>query len=100
MRQRLASIGLFLILTACTSAQVAPTTTEPPPRPPVVGPGAGYDHKLERSRFNVGAGARREVEGPYARVVGEKGAFMVDTITGATLAVPTRAFVYNTGKPS
>jgi len=93
MRLRTASIGLFLVLTACTSAQLAPTTTEPPSRPPTVGPeGAGYDHKMEQSRFKVGAGARREVEGPYARVVGDKGAFLVDTITGATLAVPTRAF--------
>lgn len=93
MRLRMASIGLFLVLGACTSAQLATTATEPPSRPPTVGPeGVGYEHTIGHSRFNVGAGARREVEGPYERVVGDKGAFLVDTITGATLAVPTRAF--------
>jgi hypothetical protein len=91
MRLRIASVGVVLVLSACTTGPVT-TPTEPPARPPVVGPGAGYEHKIEQSRFSVGAGARREVEGPYARTVGDKGVFMVDRITGASLAVPTRAF--------
>src|SRR6266576_861307 len=94
MRLRMASIGLFIVLAACT-ANIATTPTEPPSRPPTVGvgpEGVGYEHKIGQSRFNVGAGARREVEGPYERVFGDKGAFLVDTVTGATLAVPTRAY--------
>jgi hypothetical protein len=49
---------------------------------------ASFEHRLETSRFDVGAGARREVAGPYERIVGDKGVFLTDTITGATLAVP------------
>jgi hypothetical protein len=89
MRLRMASIGIFLLLAACTRAELV--TTAPPSRPPTGSEGIGYDHKIGQSRFDVGAGARREVEGPYERVVGSKGAFLVDTITGATLAVPNRA---------
>jgi hypothetical protein len=89
MRLRMASIGVFLVLTACTRAELV--TMAPPSRPPVGPEGIGYDHKIGQSRFDVGAGARRELEGPYERVVGSKGVFLVDTITGATLAVPTRA---------
>ena len=59
-------------------------------RPPVTGAGAGYEHSMMKSRFDVGEGRRREVEGPYERIVGENGAFMIDTVTGATLAVPGR----------
>jgi len=93
MRLKTASIGMFLVLGACTSAQFGPATTEPTSKRPTGGPeGVGYEHKIGQSRFNVGAGARREVEGPYERFVGDKGSFLVDTITGATLAVPTRAF--------
>jgi ribosomal protein L14 len=92
MKLRMASIGLFLFLGACTTVNPVPATNEPPGRPTVGPEGAGYEHKVGQSRFNVGADARREVEGPYARVVGNRGAIMVDNITGATLAVPTRAF--------
>jgi len=57
-----------------------------------VGPeGAGYEHTLQQSRFKVGVDAHREVDGPYVRTVGDRGAFLVDTVTGATLAVPSRA---------
>jgi hypothetical protein len=50
--------------------------------------GAKFEHRLENSRFDVGANPRREVAGPYDRIVGDKGVFMTDTVTGATLAVP------------
>ena len=53
----------------------------------------GYKHKLEQSRFNVGAGAHDEVDGLYERVVGDKGVFLIDTVTGATLAVPSAPLV-------
>jgi hypothetical protein len=46
---------------------------------------------MGQSRFNPGPGTRREVDGAYQRVVGSRGAFLVDTVTRATLAVPTFA---------
>jgi hypothetical protein len=49
--------------------------------------GAKYEHKLEMSRFELGDGVHHETEGPFERVVGEKGVFLVDKVTGATLAV-------------
>ncbi|PHV12968.1 hypothetical protein [Chitinimonas sp. BJB300] len=50
--------------------------------------GFKYVHSVEKSRFNQGIAAQRETEGPYLRVVGDKGVFMEDTVTGATLLVP------------
>jgi hypothetical protein len=88
MSLRIASLGLLLTVGACTTVVTPP---ERPPRPPVTGEGAGYEHSIAKSRFDVGAGRHREIEGPYERVVGDRGAFMLDTITGATLAVPGRA---------
>src|SRR5262245_41233829 len=49
--------------------------------------GAKYEHRMDNSSFNVGGASRHEVEGPYQRIVGDNGSFMVDTVTGATLAV-------------
>src|SRR5262249_28111813 len=46
---------------------------------------------LGASRFAVGDGSHREAEGPFERVIGNKGVFFVDTVTGATLAVPNGA---------
>src|SRR5689334_22535556 len=50
--------------------------------------GNRYEHRLEMSRFDPGTGARREVAGQYERVIGDKGVFLIDMVTGATLAVP------------
>jgi hypothetical protein len=84
MQMRTASIILLLgsgvwhseALTA--AAAESPTTTAG---------GAKYEHKLEMSRFELGDGVHHETEGPFERVVGEKGVFLVDKVTGATLAV-------------
>lgn len=51
--------------------------------------GAAFTLSSSASRFDVGANARVETNGPYQRHIGDKGVFMVDTATGATLAVPT-----------
>jgi len=48
--------------------------------------GIQYEHLADKSQFNVGAGGHLEVQGPYQRLRGDRGAFMVDTVTGATLA--------------
>jgi hypothetical protein len=50
--------------------------------------GTKYAYTLEVSRFAVGDGSHRETEGPFERVIGDKGVFFVDTVTGASLAVP------------
>lgn len=51
--------------------------------------GAAFTLDRSASRFDVGANARVETNGPYQRFIGDQGVFMVDTVTGATLAVPT-----------
>ena len=48
---------------------------------------ARYEHSLKRSRFSVGAGEQERVDGVYRRVSGDRGVFLTDTITGATLGV-------------
>jgi hypothetical protein len=50
--------------------------------------GIRFDLKPELSRFDLGANVRREIDGPYERIMGAKGAFLIDRVTGATLAVP------------
>lgn len=50
--------------------------------------GVKYIHSIEKSRFNPGIRAQHEIEGSYSRTVGDKGVFMKDTVTGATLLVP------------
>jgi hypothetical protein len=46
-----------------------------------------YEHSLKKSLFNVGAGEQERVEGAYRRASGDRGVFLTDTITGATLGV-------------
>ena len=48
--------------------------------------GIQYAHRADKSQFNIGAGGHLEVQGLYQRLRGDRGAFMVDTVTGATLA--------------
>ncbi|MGQ5522496.1 hypothetical protein ACUHMQ_04465 [Chitinimonas sp. PSY-7] len=50
--------------------------------------GLQYVHSIEKARYNLGIAAQRETEGPYTRIVGDKGVFMEDTVTHATLLVP------------
>jgi hypothetical protein len=46
--------------------------------------GTRYEHRLEMSRFDLGAGVHQE----DGRLIGDKGVFFFDKVTGATLAVP------------
>jgi hypothetical protein len=55
---------------------------------PAIGEGVKYAHTLGVSSFAVGEGSHHETAGPFERVVGDKGVFLVDTVTGASLAVP------------
>jgi hypothetical protein len=83
MKLRMASIGFLLVCRAWNTEQLMAASTGPQSEGLAVGTeGVMYEHRLEKSRFDVGAGARYEVDGPYERVV------LVDTITGAALAVP------------
>lgn len=90
MNPRTMSLGLFLVLAACTSEQEPSSAKQPQSVAPTVNEeGAGYQHALAKSRFDAGAGVRREAEGGYERVVGGRGVFFVDTVTRATMVVPT-----------
>src|SRR5690349_13435925 len=88
MTNRTTALGLLLVLGACSAD---PAGSSPAPlqsaSQELGSEGFKYEHRIERSRFNVGASARRDVEGPYERLTGDKGAFTIDLVTGATLAV-------------
>jgi len=72
-------ISLLLLFGALTSEGAPPS--------PSAAAGAKYEHKMENSNFRLGTGERVEVQGVSERFVGDSGSFMVDTVTGATLAV-------------
>jgi hypothetical protein len=100
MRLPLTAAAALLALAACTRAELPPVKPGPSSTPPTVtGEGAGYEHKMGQSRFDPGPAARRGVDGPYERVVGDRGVFLVDTVTRATLAVPTFASSAPKGAP-
>jgi hypothetical protein len=96
MKWQMAMIGVLAVGGAWNAEQL---TAEPAPQPEVASGGARYEHSLERSRFDLGAGVRREVNGPYERVVGDKGVFLIDRVTGATLAVPNTPLAVPKGAP-
>jgi hypothetical protein len=79
MKLQMTKISFLLLFGAFASEGASPS--------PSATAGAKYQHKMENSNFKLGAGERAEVEGPYERFVGEIGSFMIDTVTGATLAV-------------
>src|SRR5260370_20518509 len=83
MKLQISNMGFLLLFGALTSS----AQESEPAAASSNAAGAKYEHKMEKSYFKVGAGERHEVEGPYQRLVGDNGAFMVDTVTGATLAV-------------
>jgi hypothetical protein len=95
MRVAIASIVVLLGSGVwCGAASTAAAQNQPTTGQPVAGQGgAKYAHTLGASRFAVGDGSHRETEGPFERVIGDKGVFFVDTVTGATLAVPNGAAV-------
>lgn len=51
--------------------------------------GQRYDHRIERSRFDVGAHSRQTDDAQSHRVIGDTGVFHVDTFTGAAMGVLT-----------
>jgi hypothetical protein len=78
MRRQNASRGVLLFLTVFATSPLAIAAEV----------GVRFDLKLEQSRFDLGPNVRREIDGPYERMIGERGVFLVDRVTGATLAVP------------
>jgi hypothetical protein len=88
MQLRIASIMLVLGSGVWHTQALVAAPAEPQSETQAISAeGAKYEHRLEMSRFDVGDAVRREVDGPYERVRGEKGAFLIDKVTGATLAV-------------
>ena len=91
MSRPIANPGLLLLvlLGVCTAGTMA-LAAEAPQSGASTGStkGVRYDHQLERSRFDPGANAHREIDGSSERMIGDRGVFMVDRVTGATLAVP------------
>ncbi|MGH8595799.1 MAG: hypothetical protein ACREXT_03975, partial [Gammaproteobacteria bacterium] len=87
MTQRIVGLG-FVVICSCANAAPLMAAPEGPP-PDASGPagGAQFAQTREKSRFDIGAGAHVEISGPNRRIVGDNGVFMVDTVTGATLAV-------------
>ncbi len=82
MKPQLAPLG-FVVM--CGAWMAAPST--PMADTLAATQGKEYAHSMPKSRFDLGAGGHTEVEGPYQRIRGQKGVFLVDTVTGATLAV-------------
>lgn len=85
MNMRLASVGLLLLGGPWYNGGAAAQAE----MPTIGAEGARYDHRVESSRFDPGANVRRQVDGPYERIVGDRGVFLIDRVTGATLAVPS-----------
>jgi hypothetical protein len=89
MAKSIAGLSLMILSYAFASGLTATGAEAPQPDASAqVAQGVRYGHRLENSRFDVGANARHEVDGPYERIIGDKGVFMIDRVTGATLAVP------------
>ena len=90
----MAGIGFLLVYGVWNTQNAMAAPTEPQSDALAVGTeGVMYEHSLEKSRFDVGAGVHEEVQGPYERVVGDKGVFLVDTVTGAALAIPNAPLI-------
>lgn len=84
MTSRIAST-FFLVVCGCWPLmQAAAQSTE---AQPAVDGGARFEHRIGNSRFDVGGHRREQTEGPHQRVIGDRGVFYTDAVTGATLAV-------------
>src|ERR1700730_17472490 len=84
----LRTVGLVLVCGYAATVQLMAAQGDPSPDASAPVGGANFTQTLEKSRFDVGTAVHVEISGPYRRVIGDKGVFMVDTVTGATLAVP------------
>jgi hypothetical protein len=88
MQLRMASVT-FLIASGIwhTGALIAAPAEPQSEAPAMSAAGIKYEHRLEMSRFDVGKGVHHEIQGPFERVLGDKGIFFIDKVTGAMLAV-------------
>jgi hypothetical protein len=90
MNVRMVGITLLLGAGVWLGDTVTALTAESPVR---TAGGAKYEHKLEKSRFDLGGGVHHETDGPFERAIGVEGVFLVDDVTGATLAVRNSSLV-------
>jgi hypothetical protein len=96
----MASLGFLFVFGAWNTEQLMPARAEAQAEALAVSTGgARYEHRVAQSRFDVGTGAHKEVDGPYNRIVGDKGTFLIDTVTGATLATPNAPRAVSKGAP-
>jgi hypothetical protein len=84
MQMRTASIILLLGSGVLASQALTAAAAESPVS---TGSGEKYQHELEKSRFDLGDGVHRETDALFERAVGVKGVFLVDKVTGASLAI-------------
>jgi hypothetical protein len=82
------SIGMLLVGGTSSVGQLLAQPAQQPADAAVSIEGTGFEQPPEASLFDVGDDARREIDWPYERIAGSKGVFLIDQVTGATLAVP------------
>lgn len=82
MKSRIA-ITTLLVTTGWSLLAAAQAAT------PAVADGIAFEHRIERSSFDVGANPHDQSDASHWRLAGERGVFSVDTLTGATLAIPS-----------
>ena len=72
--------GWWLLGAAHAAAQETPSAAAA---------GFAFEHRIEKSSFDVGANPRDQSDASHQRLAGDRGVFSVDTVTGATLAIPS-----------
>jgi hypothetical protein len=84
----LTTIALGLLAAACSSSPTEPSGTEAPSvvTPTSTAVRVGYVHRIENSRFNVGAAPSQRAEYGMAKIVGDQGAFATRP-TGMVIAL-------------
>ncbi len=86
MKSRIASTCLLALAGWWTlgAAQAAAAQA-----PTAVADGIAFEHRIENSRFDVGADPHDQSDARHRRLAGDRGVFSVDTVTGAALAIPS-----------
>jgi hypothetical protein len=82
MKSRIAS-NLLVVMAGCWqlgAAHAAPSAADA---------GIAFEHRIEHSRFDVGADPQDRSDAAHRRIAGDRGVFSVDTVTGAALAIPS-----------
>ena len=92
MKRTSASLVASVFLIACGAGRERQAPTAGAIRPENGG-AAGYQHGLDRSRFDIGASRRSIDERGFLKFVGANGTFAVDAVNGAAAAIPNASRV-------